>query len=339
MQELQDRPSTIGAYAFGLAKALEHHDVDPSEVFAESGLQLPTVTDPLRRLSNSEVSRLFLSAVKHSGDPAIGLLVGESLHPGNLHALGYALLSSTSLRDFCDRLVAYYRIVSQNAVIHIEEDATSLILVTKAPAPDLCWETHDAFAALMVKLVRFIYSPDFSPRKIELMRPEPKGYQQRYDEYFRCPLSYDASEVRFHLDVGIVDQHLPGASKELALMHDQTVRQYLQQLEKSDIANRVRTIVVEELSSHALTKQLVAEKLFMSPRSLQLKLAAMDTSFQEILDTTRRALAISYMEQASVSITEAAYLIGFSEVSNFTRAFRRWTGQSPREYRRELGIE
>ncbi len=339
MPEPQDRPSTIAAYAFGIANALEHYDVDPAMVFNECGLQLPTVTDPLRRMSNTEVSSLFRCAVKHTGDPAIGLRVGESLRPGNLHALGYALLSSTTLRDFCERLVIYYRIVSQNAVIRVEEDADSLILVTEAPAPDLCWETHDAFAALMVRLVRFIYTPDFNPKRIELKRPEPVDHQQRYQDYFRCPISYDKAEVRFYMDLGIVDQHLPGASKELALMHDQTVGQYLQKLEKSDIVNRVRTIVVEELASHALTKQLVAEKLFMSPRSLQMKLAALDTSFQDILDSTRRSLAISYMEQASVTITEAAYLVGFSEVSNFTRAFRRWTDKSPREFRRELGIE
>ena len=122
-------------------------------------------------------------------------------------------------------------------------------------------------------------------------------------------------------------------------MHDQTVAQYLQQLEKSDIVNRVRTIVVEELSSHALTKQHVSDRLCMSPRSLQMKLAARDTSFQDILDSTRKSLAISYMEQRIISITEAAYLLGFSEVSNFTRAFKRWTGKSPRELRQSLGIE
>ena len=70
-----------------------------------------------------------------------------------------------------------------------------------------------------------------------------------------------------------------------------------------------------------------------------MKLAARDTSFQDILDSTRKSLAIAYMEQSKTTITEAAYLLGFSEVSNFTRAFKRWTGKSPREFRRSLGIE
>jgi len=137
----------------------------------------------------------------------------------------------------------------------------------------------------------------------------------------------------------LMDKPLPGASRELAQMHDQTTMQYLKRMEQRDIINRVRIMIVEELSSNAITKQRVADKLCMSPRSLQMKLAAKSTSFQEILDSTRESMARGYMEQSAISITEAAYLLGFSDVSNFTRAFKRWTGKSPREFRRSLGLE
>ena len=70
-----------------------------------------------------------------------------------------------------------------------------------------------------------------------------------------------------------------------------------------------------------------------------MKLAAKSTSFQEILDGTRHSLALGYMDQSAISITEAAYLLGFSDVSNFTRAFKRWTGKSPREFRQSLGLD
>ena len=339
MSQVQDNPSTIAAYAIAIASVLEQAGVDPGEVFDACGLPLPTITDPLDRLGNTEISQLFTEAVRCTGDPSIGLTVGESMHPGNLHALGYALMSSTTLRDYCERLKNYYRVVSQNAIFSTEEQGSVFTLVTQAPHPDICWETHDAFSALMIRLVRFIYNPTFDPISIELMRPDPGATRQRYDEYFRCPIKFGCDEIRMNFDIASMDQPLPGASRELAQMHDQTVAQYLRQLEKSDIVNRVRTIVVEELASHALTKQHVADRLCMSPRSLQMKLAAQDTSFQDILDSTRKSLAISYMEQRKISITEAAYLLGFSEVSNFTRAFKRWTGKSPREFRQSLGIE
>ncbi|MCY1188034.1 putative HTH-type transcriptional regulator [compost metagenome] len=89
----------------------------------------------------------------------------------------------------------------------------------------------------------------------------------------------------------------------------------------------------------ALNKDRVAEQLHISTRNLQLKLAARDTSFQEILDSTRRTQALAMMSRSSVSVTEAAFSLGYTEVSNFTRAFKRWTNQSPRQYRQDLGLE
>jgi len=332
-------PSTIAAYAFAIASALEQCDLDPQAIFDKCGVSLQTTTDPMLRLTNAEISRLFKASVEASGDPSFGLLVGQTMHPGNLHALGYALMASTSLRDYAQRLCNYYKIVSQSAEIRIEEDANEFLIVTQVLSDDICWETHDAFISLQVRFIRFIYNPAFNPLRVELMRPEPSTDIKKYSDYFNCEIRFDCPEVVIALAPDLVDKPLPGASKELAQMHDQTSMQYLKRIEKQDIINRVRTMIVEELSSSAITKQRVADKLCMSPRSLQMKLAAKDTSFQEILDSTRESLALSYMEQSAISITEAAYLLGFSDVSNFTRAFKRWTSKSPREFRQSLGLD
>jgi len=332
-------PSTIAAYAFAIATALEQCGIDPQNIFDQCGVSLQTTTDPMLRLTNEEISRLFSASVEASGDPAFGLLVGESMHPGNLHALGYALMASTSLRDYAQRLCNYYKIVSQSAEIRVEENAEEFLIITRVLADDICWETHDAFIALLVRFIRFIYNPAFNPLRVELMRPEPSTELKKYRDYFNCEIRFERPEVVIAIAPDIVDKPLPGASKELAQMHDQTSAQYLKRMDKQDIINRVRTLIVEDLSSSAITKQRVADKLCMSPRSLQMKLAAKDTSFQEILDSTRESLALGYMEQSAISITEAAYLLGFSDVSNFTRAFKRWTNKSPREFRQSLGLD
>jgi len=332
-------PSTIAAYAFAIASALEQQAIDPKAIFAEAGVALQTTTDPMRRLSNGEVSRLFQASVAATGDPAFGIVVGESLHPGNLHALGYALMASTSLRDFCQRLQHYYHIVSQSADISTVETADEFVLTTRIASDDLCLETQDAFVTLMLRFIRFIYRPSFQPLRLCLVRPEPEvGVQQYYDK-LATDLVFSHDTIVIAMPASIVDQPLPGASRELALMHDQTAMRYLQHLAHRDISNRVRTAIVEELASSAVTKQRVADKLCMSARSLQMKLAARDTSFQAILDDTRHSLALAYLEQSNMSITETAYLLGFSDVSNFTRAFKRWTDQSPRHFRQSMGMD
>ena len=332
-------PSTIAAYSFAISTALEQCGVDPRVIFDKCGVPLQTTTDPMLRLTNDEISRLFKASVEATSDPSFGLLVGQSMHPGNLHALGYALMASTSLRDYAQRLSDYYKIVSQSAEIRVEEEPNEFLIITRVLSDDICWETHDAFITLQLRFIRFICSPGFNPIRIELMRPQPPTDLQKYQDYFNCEIYFDNPEIVVAIDPGLVDKPLPGASKELAQMHDQTSAQYLKRMEKQDIINRVRTMIVEDLSSRAITKQRVADKLCMSPRSLQMKLAAKDTSFQEILDSTRESLALGYMEQSAISITEAAYLLGFSDVSNFTRAFKRWTNKSPREFRQSLGLD
>ncbi len=330
---------TIASYAFAIATALEQEGLDPAPVFDRCGLRLPTTTDPMVRLTNQEISQIFAASVEVTGDPCFGLKVADSFHPGNMHALGYAMLASTTLRDFCERLSNFYRIVSRNAAIRVEESAEEFLMITEVSGKDICWETHDAFSALMVRFMRFIFGPRLDPLRVELVRPDPGEYHHRcYDDYFRCPIRYGAERILIALAPSLVDQPLPGASKELAQMHDQTVMQYLQKLERGDIVNRVRAVIVDELSSCTLNKQRVAERLHMSPRNLQSKLAERDTSFQDIMDNTRKDLALGYLEQSTITITEAAYLLGFSDVSNFTRAFRRWTGTSPTAFRSGLGI-
>ena len=339
MENASNSSPIIAAYSVAIAAALEHEGVDPMPLFERCEQPLPSTTDPMERLSNEEVSRLFAAAVEDTGDPCFGLKVAEAFHPGNLHALGYALMASTSLRDFCERLQNYYRIVSQNAVIRVEESDAEFLLVAAVTGSNICHETQDTFTALMVRFMRFIKNPLLNPLRLALVRPDP-GPQCRpiFEDYFKCDIEWGSDEIVIALDPADVDLPLPGASKELAQMHDQTVMQYLKQLERHDIVNRVKTVIVEELSSCTLNKQRVADRLHMSARSLQMKLAARDTTFQEIMDTTRHTLALGYIEQSSISITEIAYLLGFSEVSNFTRAFKRWTGKSPREYRQSLGL-
>ena len=136
----------------------------------------------------------------------------------------------------------------------------------------------------------------------------------------------------------LMDVPLPGASPDMAQYNDQIVMDYLEQMDRQDIVNRVRRYIIADLASGTLSKQAVADKMHMSPRNLQLKLAAEDTTFQDILDSTRQSLATGYMEQSHLAITEIAYLLGFSDASNFTRAFRRWYGVSPRNYRIERNI-
>jgi AraC-like DNA-binding protein len=329
----------IAAYGRTIAAALEQRGIDAAKVFESAGVHLPTTTDPMRRMSNAEISALFRESYKVTQDPYFGLFVADCFHIGNLHALGFALLASSTFRDFFLRLQNYYRLASQNVAFALgEDDDNTVVLSAKLLNPDICGETVDAFAALIVRMMRAISDQQMAPLRVELARPEPGEGDQPYRDYFSCDVLFDRPEICICIDSDLIDKPLPGASKELAQMHDKTAMEYLARLEKQDISGRVRTAIVDSLSTGLVSKKLVAEKLHMSLRSLDLKLGAENTSFQRTLDSTRQSLATGYIEQSSFSITEIAYLLGFSDAANFTRAFKRWTGKSPLEFRKSLGL-
>jgi AraC-like DNA-binding protein len=136
-----------------------------------------------------------------------------------------------------------------------------------------------------------------------------------------------------YFDLNTLRDPLAGASRELAQHNDQIVMQYLEKLNRDDIVNRVRAHIVTGLSGGNFSRVAIAASVNMSASTLQVKLARAGLSFQQMLDETRHELALGYIEQSRLLITEIAFMLGFSDLSNFIRAFKRWTGKSPTEFR------
>lgn len=331
--------TTIASYTLAIQMALEANGYDATDIFEAAGLEKTPGQDPMERLTTAQVAALFQESVKRSGNPAFGLTVSRFLHPSSTHALGYALLASSSLRDACQRLVYYFRIASSQAVYRIEESEDRFCLVLEITAEGVAYETVDAWNAFIVRVFQMIYRPDFAPLSVKLARPRVEGYEDAYTRSFRVPVTFDAPVCEICLNPADVDIPLLGGNREIAGEHDKILQSYIAALDMEDIVNRVKKIILQNLPSENFTKQHIAAELAMSPSSLQQKLATKNTSFQELLNQVRKSLALDYIEQSRISITEMGFLLGFNDTSSFTRVFRRWTGKSPREYRRERGLD
>lgn len=327
------RPSTIASYAQAFASALDSKGIDPKTVFNDAGITMSSASDPFKRLTTEEVSNLFRASVRATGDPYFGIAVGSRMQPGNMHALGFALLASATLRDFYERICNYYKVVSQVANFHSYDANGDSVLAAGQIDASVCYETQDAWISIMLRFIRLVYQKDINPSWVELARPTPEGGAEPYVEYFNCPVEFECEQIRMAIDSNLMDTPLPGASPDLAQLNDDIVVDYLGKMDREDIVKRVQGLIVADLASGTLSKKRVAEKLHLSPRNLQLKLAAKETSYQDILLSTRQRLALSYLNQSKFAITEIAFLLGYADSSNFTRAFRHWHGVSPTDYR------
>lgn len=327
-------PTTLSTWALAIAHTLESQGCDADAAFAEAGLDKKQARDPDARYPVSGMTRLWQAAVRLSGDPAIGLKVAEQVQPASLHALGLSILASATLDDALQRVSRYSRIVSNAA--HIELQRNGHIASLHFRVPDwnipLAHEAFDAFMGNMVKLGRMLAQRDTAPLGVHLMRAEPDNVQV-YRDFFQAPIYFNAAEHRLDFEAEYLDERLPSANTALARLNDQVIVEYLARFDKSQIAVQVRNLIIERLPSGEPNQSQIASQLNLSLRGLQRRLKEEGSNFKSLLEKTRQELGCQYLRETDISLGEITYLLGFSDQSNFTRAFKRWIGMAPSDYR------
>ncbi|MET3448246.1 AraC family transcriptional regulator [Ralstonia sp. 1138] len=312
---------------------MEHYGVDPDAAFRAAEVLKPQGSNPMARVPVAAISRLFRFGVMATEDPYFGLNVSRHLHLADLHAFGYALMASSTLMDYCRRLVQYYPVFSSGArEVTLEQDGEHVSLRWHL-TEGVCGETKDAVLAFFVTSMRQLYRPAMNPVRVEFHHAMPSEGEEPYRRLFRAPIVFNAPQPALVISRQDLEQPLVGACPELAQYHDQVVQGYLARLDGNDVVRTVRRKIVEFLPTGECGRERVAQAMCMSASTLQIKLAQRDTSFQAILDETRKELACGYVQQLSRPLIEIAFQLGFSDSSNFTRAFKRWTGLSPSDYR------
>lgn len=315
---------------------LESYGVDPKPVFQEVGIDPARLDDPNARYSYEKVDNLWRRMVEISEDPCIGLKAANFWHPSFYGALGYAWLTSSSLRTAMQRYQRYMRILTEGAELLLEESSEGLKVVLSYKAISQQQPTRtDSFFSYTTEMCRANKGEQFNPLSVSLAHPAPACAGDFY-AYFRCPVEFDAAENSMTISKADVDEQLAGANPHLAQLNDQVMVKYLARLDKSDTVSRVKAVVLDQLPSGNITEASVAEALHLSTRTMQRLLQAQNTSFKSVLNDVRSDLASKYVRDNQLSLTEISFLLGFAEMSSFSRAFKRWTGSSPSAYRSDI---
>ncbi|MCP3102656.1 AraC family transcriptional regulator [Myxococcus sp. K15C18031901] len=323
----------LTSWALALHRTLELRGVASHPLFVKAGLDPSLLGDANARYSLEGMTRLWRLAVESSGDPAIGLEMARQVSPTTFHAVGYRLNASTTLREAFERLVHAVALVSDalHPSFTRDGDCYHVILATAERGPHLCAEETDAVAYLLVRFCRVAYGRELSPREVLLRRSRPADLTP-YEKLFRCKVTFEAEADVLIYERAPFEATLPGANPELARINDELISRHLARQTGLDVVARVRAVLEELLPQGEPTQEKVAERLHMSSRSLQRRLVDSGSGFRELLAETRRTLALSYLAEPGCSVSEIAYRLGFSDVSTFTRAFRRWTGQPPSRF-------
>jgi len=325
---------TYSAPAVALTlKIIESSGVDPDPLMRKLRIDPQKIDDPNARFPYKRIDTLWAEAAALIDDPCFGLKAAIYWHPSNLSALGYAWLSSSSLRTALQRFSKYMRMLTEGAAFELEENSDGLSVVLHYNSISRQQPTRtDSAIAMLVAMCRANYGAEFNPASVSLTHPAPDCSGKFY-ELFRCPVNFDAADNRFTLTLESADKRLHGSNPLLSTLHDQFMVNYLAQLDNTNIQERVRAAIIHLLPDGSINDHKVAEALYMNVRTLQRRLQKEHTTFKTQLNSVRQDLADRYIRDSSKGLAEISYLLGFSEMSSFSRAFKRWTGKTPSHYR------
>ena len=322
-------------------RLLEMHGLDAVELARQAGVDLAKIPAPTDRIEADKLDAILRLAIPLIRDPAFGLQAARCWHPSNLGVLGHAWLSSSTLRTGLNRLSRYSRLVGERALTESEESGQGVKVRFWAkrgnPAVVAVAAVFvDVAMALLLDMCRMNAGAALRPMAASLRRGRPENVDA-YARFFGCQVRFGAEENAFVLSVKDADRSLPSSNKQLAAVFDRMLTEELARLDKSNVIARCRAAVLEDLPSGEASAEETAKQLHMSPRTLQRKLAEAQTTYVQLVDDTRKDLALRYIEDPRRSITDITFSLGFSQPSAFTRAFRRWTGLAPSEYRAKRG--
>lgn len=332
-----NEPTSLASWTRALRKQLDVLGLDSAALCKQAGLDPQLMDDPNARYPLSATSRLWALAVQVSGDPAIGLRVSRFVSPTTFHALGYALVASGSLREVFERIVRYHPVVSDALKLELSREGERyrfrLLQPPGSPAPAL--EAIDAFAAIYVRTCRNRLGRDYAPLAVYLRRPEPVD-PTPWHTVFRAPLFFGAEEDRLEFAARDFDSHLDDANPELAEHNETVLKRTLAQLQPLTWERKVRAAIEAQLPDGEPSAERIAQALHLSVRSLQRHLADEGCRFDALLNDCRQNLALQHLRDPQCSLAEVSHLLGFADTSSFNRAFKRWTGMTPGQFREGL---
>ncbi|WP_321869062.1 AraC family transcriptional regulator [Burkholderia ubonensis] len=329
------RPTIPVAYPRLLLQVLDARGVDLAAVRAGTGLRDAVLAEPDARVAPSQWGRLVLNAIEIGGDPGIGLAFGLQLKPTVHGFLGYATLTARDIRASLQVTIRYFRMRNRQYRLTYAEDENGATLELHGVQASPVLQHHVMFEFVLTGLARNIAqlsgraSPDIA---LQFAWPEP-AYFARYRDQLP-PVRFGCAANALWIARDVLDWPLPLADE---VAHRQALvqveREYAQvRQEEGDLVERVRAELARAAGGYPGPETL-AQQLLVSTRTFRRRLEEAGASYRQLLDEARYRDAKQLLAASDLDLKTIAERLQFTDPANFTRAFRRWAGQTPSAYR------
>lgn len=324
--------SVSGTAVLGLLRGTD----GAQTLLQEVGLGGAPLADPDTRVPQAAYNQLWEKLTQRSGDPDLGLHLAERLDLDSFHVVGHLAAGSPTFGEALRRIAKYSRILHDAGRVEVEErEGLAWVypgcrgLRHGVPRP-----VAESSAASVVLLGRQLTRSHFSPVRVQFRHPEPASLREHHRIFGTRP-TFGHPENAVVFEPSVLDLPIRTESKGLLPYLDAYAADVLTKLppDEEDFGAQVLRLIVGALGAGEVEATTIAKRLAMHPRTLQRRLEELGTSFQSLYDEARRSLAERYLAEDHLAVGEIAFLLGYSDPSNFHRAFRRWTGCTPAQFR------
>lgn len=327
---------TTNSGLHAILRAISHYGIDTDKLLMREGIAAPSNSGLHAHIMPSLTDKLVRAALRETGDTAFPLRVAEYITPLTFGEFSIGLLTSSSMRNFIERFTRYYPFISTAQRLRLVERGDTVIVLSFF-ADDTVFKSTQAVwvevtMAFMLRFMRIVGAPYYSPTMVEFILPTPAGAESRYTDYFGVMPQFGASRNAMFFAAEDLDTPFPNSNLEVVAEYEQRIVAKLAELQKGNLPMQIHAFLLEAVPNRKVSKEQVAQHFAMSTKTLQNRLNEAGTNYQFLLDSSKLELAEMFLSFPEKSLAEVADLLGYSDASNFCRAYKRWTGHLPREH-------
>lgn len=330
------------SYLYGLFDYLAERSLDAEAVLAAMGLSRAALDSPDALLPAALLDVACNTATELAGDPLFCFRAGQRMRPSHLGIVGHMLLCCRSIEEVAQLATRYGRLISNGADFEVQnaEGKLSLVIrVAKGRNIANVRTSHDYSVSGWITMCKWLGGDKMSPRFMQFMGPEEVSYDSIREE-LGCDIRFDGRETVIRLDDGERAFNLHRVDPDVRSMVEATLQRRLTLLDvhrqqQDDTLSRIADLICTELPDGAPSLESIAARMGKTPRQLRYALKTRDASFKALVESSRRSMALKHIADPSLALVDVALLLGFSDQSTFHRAFKRWFGKSPGDFRQE----
>ncbi len=333
------QPDTVpNSYLTRIMEVMLEHGKDITPYLQAANIPLPQLSNLEANLSSEQYYLFIENLLNEMTIEGIGFKVGNKFSISDYGILGYAFLSSPTLLDAFETFFRYQAIVGNDSMFQetmsIDGDDVILSFTGRLPSKELYTYEVDLFLGQWANTLHSISTSGLNLRatRVNISHAKP-SYAKLYDNAFNCPIYYEQAENQIFVPREMLNQKSDMLSNSAAQACEQQCKDALKNLQQQyGLAEKVRRLIIENTAMNQGGEEM-ASQLNMSYRTLRRRLSEEGTSFKEINEKVRMSMASEYLLKTEFSTQEIAFLLGFSEVANFHRSFKKWSKLTPGEFR------